>query len=156
MFIFTLICCTTCPKTEQQNHLCLCTYKMKYCFLSEFSLRFQGPNAKRKELSMLSAIQGPKLPLVMTNINKPVFNTFGAIFWSVLAGWVSLCRIMVSKADRFFYASPSILEVCLPDWKEETSSSELQLSLACGLKLPTIDKCRQGLHEKSGGLLPVQ
>lgn len=63
---------------------------------------------------------------------------------------------MVSKADRFFYASPSILEVCLPDWKEETSSSELQLSLACGLKLPTIDKCRQGLHEKSGGLLPVQ
>lgn len=63
---------------------------------------------------------------------------------------------MVSKADRFFYSSPSILEVCLHDWKEETSSSSRIVAVPCLFETPTIDKCRQGLYKKSGGLLPVQ
>lgn len=122
-------------------------------YVSELSLCFQGPNAKRKTTVTYTRSQ------TSISNNKHVLTLlmpYSDLYQLTESPWAEL---WFPKLTDFFYCSLNILELCLrdwSDWKDETSSSELQLSFACGLKLPTIDNCRQSLYKKSGGLLPVQ
>lgn len=83
-----------------------------------------------------------------------LFVPYSDLYWLAES---PCAELQFLKLTDFFYTSPSILEACLHDWKEETPFSSRIAAVPClWFETPTIDKCRQGLYEKSGQLLPVQ
>lgn len=156
-FIFIPLCCTMCSRLSSKTTFACVLTKWNTALCLWVVPLLPRTKCQEKELPVLSGIQGPKLPSVMTNINKHVLNLsvpYSDLYWLAESPCAELQFLKLT--DFFIPVQVSWKCVYMIGKRRLLPLPELQLSLACGLKLPTIDKCRQGLYKKSGGLLPVQ